>query len=182
MAKADSIAPFPADIDRDSFGHWLSGFCDGEGCFDLNMSGRRKDGLRTPSGRFSIELRSDDLHTLKLIQSYLRCGGVYVRPFTRNGSDSINAIFRVQKIADTGILVIKHFDRHPLHSKKARDYEYWREAMLLAYNVSKRPSPSLGYAAGRAYKWMEHELHRFKYLMITMRETRKYRPLTMQLP
>ena len=37
MAKTKSIIPsFPAEIDRDRFGDWLSGFVDGEGCFGLN--------------------------------------------------------------------------------------------------------------------------------------------------
>jgi hypothetical protein len=30
MVTRDPIEPFPADIDRDAFGHWLSGFTDGE--------------------------------------------------------------------------------------------------------------------------------------------------------
>lgn len=64
---------FPGDIDRNSFGWYITGLTDGEGCFALLLGNhaRRKQKRSTPSASFVINLRDDDREVLQLIQPSL---------------------------------------------------------------------------------------------------------------
>src|SRR5262245_6823756 len=74
MADRHSIPAFPFDIDRDEFAHWLTGFTDGEGCFQLRLADTR--GRRNPYACFGINLRADDVEILRQIQSFWQCGNL----------------------------------------------------------------------------------------------------------
>ena len=52
---SNSIPPFPADIDRNAFGHWFSGLTDGEGCFYAKTVG-----IHSPEVGYVLALRADD--------------------------------------------------------------------------------------------------------------------------
>lgn len=132
MAKADSIAPFPADIDRDAFGHWLSGLTDGEGCFMLvcHLRKRRHSVARMqPSARFQIQLRDDELPILRKIQSYFGCGNIHTY-VTKKGTHPIGS-FESRSIVELIQVIVPHFLRYPLRAKKARDFAIWKEGVTL---------------------------------------------------
>lgn len=76
MRKPNHIPAFPSDIDHDAFGHYLSGFTDGEGSFVLAF--RETGGLSYPLAYFGICLRVDDRAILELAQSYWQCGRLCV--------------------------------------------------------------------------------------------------------
>lgn len=61
----------PQDID-DAFGHWLAGFADGEGSFNIAKNGR---GARFCS--FRLALHSADLPILEEIQQRLGMGTIW---------------------------------------------------------------------------------------------------------
>lgn len=131
MAADNLIEPFPDAIDRDGFGHWLSGFTDGEGCFGLKWhSGNRRRTI--PWADFQIVLRLDDRPVLKLIQSFLGCGSIFENARkARTPGECPIAQFRILKIKSLAGVVVPHFDRYPLRAKKARDFVLWRTAVLL---------------------------------------------------
>ena len=163
MAKIHSIPPFPADIDRDSFGNWLSGFVDGEGCFQLYVA---KDRYKTPHARFAIVLRQDDRQILDLIQSYWACGGILSRVSHKR---SINPCvhYQVQRASDLAHLVA-HFDKYPLRAKKAQDFLVWKRAVLLWNKIVAQPKKNKG------SRWKESQRHEFDTLLVTLRSQRKF--------
>jgi hypothetical protein len=162
MTNRASVAPFPAHLDREAFGHWLTGFADGESSFCLRRAraiARRKTIL---SARFSITLRADDRETLSLIQSFWHCGRISF--FDNRRSKIVNAkpiaVYSVQATPDLAQIVVPHFDRFPLRSKKGRDFAVWKEAVALLDAIRKRSAG--GRPGGGCYaKWSRDECQRF---------------------
>ena len=109
-------AKTPADLmDTPSY---ISGYVDGEGCFTVSFSPRRK--LRMgwevrPS--FSVSQNADRGEVLSAIRAYFGCGGL--RP---DRSDN-TVRFEVRDLASLIDKVIPHFEQHPLMSGKRMDFE-----------------------------------------------------------
>lgn len=90
---------------------WFAGFVDGEGCFDLPRT----------QMRFSIGLRVDDQPILEALQGVFG-GRLYPTPLDRRRCQwHVNSRSEIAEL-------IRYFDRFPLRSKKAHDYEVWRKA------------------------------------------------------
>lgn len=181
MAEANSIAPFPNNINRVSFGHWLSGFADGEACFILDASAASRS-YPTPSAQFVIKLRADDAPILHQIRSYMRCGicngGAFVSP-GRPGTKPV-MIYRVTRATDLFRAVVAHFDRFPLRAKKVGDYRIWRQGVELLYNVGRRPrrirqDAVSGRVIGTMTRWTDEERSHFQSLSTELRRQRDYR-------
>lgn len=120
---------------------WVTGLTDGEACFNASVRNYRKTyGKRNYPGvevRFELTLRADDVAVLIKLLDFFKVGGVYqhtngvVRP---DGSHSKPARrFSVQGINDLYKVVVRHFDRYPLQSKKGLDYAIWRQLVVLKY-------------------------------------------------
>lgn len=165
----------PADIGRDPFGHWLSGFTDGEGCFRLVHYAKRN----LCSTHFQITLRADDIGVLKLIQSYFRCGGITVRKHP--GSKPL-ATFQVAKSRDIVHRVIPHFETYPLRAKKKRDFVIWKEAALLVYRASSRRIRGFGNLRGTLPKWSASERSRFLELKRFLADQRQFDSMSFPTP
>ena len=170
MASVDPIPPFPRDIDRDAFGHWLSGFVDGEGCFSLGVYGRKDGRIRMVVG-FQLCLRADDHQCLELAQSFWQCGLIFHDP--RKGQEPTNpqTRFQVNRAADLHAVVAAHFDRYPLRAKKANDFAIWRQGVELYHSVAQRPRGN-----GTQSRWRPEELEKFARLTEWLRSGRAYRP------
>ena len=166
-------------FDCDTFGHWLSGFTDGEGSFLLSMvKSRHSPRLHARSG-FVITLRADDFETLNLIQSYLQCGNVRYLPKAgsysgKNGKPQYR--FEVSKLASLSEVVIPHFTNYPLRSKKATDFSIWKEGVLLHTRVSSR-----GRGGCRA-NWRDEEVKEYALLASKLKDNRIYVPFPSALP
>jgi hypothetical protein len=177
MAQASlPIPPFPADTDREAFGHWLSGFCDGEAHFQLIVVGptrSRPDSRATPAARFSIGLRADDLPVLQLIRAYLRCGhvtlkaGNVIRHTGYHGHDSYK--FEVSRTSDVVSTLVPHFEHYPLRAKKLADFIVWREGVRLIQEARKSP-----HHPRRRLRWTEERISRFRSLIAALRAGRKF--------
>jgi hypothetical protein len=124
------------DYERDA---WLAGFAAGEGCFmlvqkrqDVQRGGKivRYDVIGVQPW-FQLGLREDDRAVLDgLAKSF---GGT-VRHAKSARKDGANRQDRYVWVvcAKTDMRgLVAYFDRFPLRSKKARDYEVWREAVLI---------------------------------------------------
>lgn len=174
MATGLSIEPFPSDIDRDSFGHYLSGFTDGEGCFFLGLTSTGKGHSRkTPKPIFAISLRADDLPILRLIQSFLRCGRISptrARP-SHGSQDSFR--LRIDRVSDLMLSVIPHFDRYPLRAKKSRDFVLWRQGVQWVHQVTG--APRVRTPSGRhAVYWNDERLAHYLFIMDALKSLRVY--------
>jgi hypothetical protein len=185
MAKANPIPPFPADLDRDAFGHWLSGFTDGEACFWVgsNRSASMVKAIGKPyrMAWFTIKLRADDSDILRLIQSYFQCGRFVTN--MENGCKVPNARpqvgFTVARVEDLHNVIVPHFDRYPLRAKKARDFQIWKRAVAILHSVKSDRIRSLGkdrtngHFKGTFAKWSPEQDAEFASLVTLLRETRK---------
>jgi LAGLIDADG endonuclease len=179
MAKANLIAPFPVDINRDLFGAYLSGFIDGEGCFVLGYSspGKKKPSRRTPIASFSVVLRADDCPILRLIQSYLQCGRLYphiVR--NRPNRQFLMSGLSIYRLADLLHIIIPHFGHYPLFAKKRHDFLIWSKGVRLLHRVKSRPRRSLGGHGGTALRWTTTELAQFSSLVVALKAARTFTP------
>lgn len=125
----------------DDFGWWVTGLVDGEGCFYAGLSFRQK---QTSSGRlvscvnseiqFAVALRADDVATVEKLKNYFGCGRVGNK---RSAADSPSCKkagikphpqkrYVVSNLDEIIGKVIPHFDQFPLQSKKARDFDTWK--------------------------------------------------------
>ncbi len=168
--KTKAVIPlFPADIDRDAFGNYLSGFTDGEGCFSLE-----EHMAKSTSGReclyrratFQVSLRIDDIEILRVIMSFLGCGTVVERPRQIVGDRT--ARFLVSNKSELHDIIIPQFTQYPLRAKKKRDFEIWRKGVDLMYAVGIR-----GYQSGTHKKWTTLESDKFNRLLRLLRDQRR---------
>ena len=116
----------------ESFGHWLAGFVDGEGCFYAYT--RKTKTYRTCMVGLEIKLRADDLPLLIMIQETLGTGNIVHRKY--KPPDKPQVRLRVGKVMDLKKIIIPLFNKYPLLSKKKRDFSIWKRAVELAY-ISK---------------------------------------------
>jgi LAGLIDADG endonuclease len=176
MAKTHSILPFPADIDRNAFGHWLSGFTDGEGCFCLQI--RAGAGRLAPKAPFKIGLRQDDSPTLRLIQSFFGCGNLhldkasYRRHICKGRRDCLDYV--VVKVSDLASVVIPHFENYPLRAKKRNDFEIWKRGVCHIQNVISRGRAGRRDGRGREPFWGQPDLDYFKSLITALKTVRQF--------
>ena len=132
---------------------YISGYADGEGCFTVSISPRRK--LRAgwevrPS--FSVSQNGDRAEVLYAIQAYFGCGSI--RP---DRSDK-TLKWEVRRLEDLLGAVIPHFERWPLMSGKRRDFESFaavcrlmargghrsRDGLIQIVALARRMNPSGG--------------------------------------
>ena len=175
------IEPFPEDIDRTAFGHWLSGLTDGEGHFGLvNHPVRHKNGqtYHMPGARFQIILRSDDSAILGLIQRFFGIGRFHDRSdkcHLGRGNTKPGSAFTVSKSAELALVVSPHFDAFPLRAKKANDFQIWKRGVALLYSVTSRQRSFIDGRRGQTAKWTEGEKSEFFRLQRELREVRKFK-------
>lgn len=177
MTKASlPILPFPADIDRDHFGHYLSGFVDGEGHFALTVSNSKK----TPAACFVIGLRADDLPILRLIQSYFGCGRITLKP--DDGKRRDQYFLQISRNGDHVASIVPHFLAFPLRAKKRRDFEIWREGVALVQQVTSIPIVRLGGTHGSLPRWTAERMRRFCSLRDALQAIRQFDAPAVPLP
>ena len=106
--------------------YWVTGFSDGEGSFSVRYTknSQRKSGWRV-SPIFAIELHVRDLKLLERIQAFFGVGIVTLRK-TRNA-----AVYTVQSFNDLTDIIIPHFEKYPLISKKQADFLLFKSIVSL---------------------------------------------------
>ena len=115
---------------------WITGFVDGEGCFNINIVQNKnyKTGFSVEV-RFSIGLRAEDKPILELIKNNLNVGSVI-----KEGSQIFK--FRLSSVKDLEVL-INHLDKYPLLTKKYADYILWKKVFNIVKKKEHRVPPSL---------------------------------------
>jgi hypothetical protein len=108
---------------------WVTGFTDAEGCFMVNFSKCTKNKIGWQLYPcFQIKLHSRDKDLLREIKSF----------FNEIGSVSLSknnaVIYKVQNIKDIMCVIIPHFDKYPLITRKYTDYILWKSIIKLIKN------------------------------------------------
>ena len=103
---------------------YITGFVDGEGCFSVSIfkDSRRLNGWQVKP-IFSISLHKKDINLLEAIQRTFDVGKIY-----KHGADSMQ--YRVSSLSNLRV-IIEHFDKYPLITKKQADYLLFKEAVNL---------------------------------------------------
>ena len=107
--------------------HWVTGFTDGEGTFTYSRSGRQM------ALYFALKLSAVDGPTLEEIQTYFGgIGRIYdvKSPRDNSGATKSAKYYRVSH-RDELAVIVDHFDRYPLRTRKRDSYEIWRMMVLL---------------------------------------------------
>jgi len=106
---------------------YITGFTDGEGCFIVTIikDNKYKLGWRAAC-RFIISLNDKDINLLKNIKSFFKVGNIY---FMANNSIQ----YRVESLEDLTV-ILDHFDKHPLITKKHADYLLFKSSYELIKN------------------------------------------------
>ena len=126
---------------------YITGLCDGEGCFSVSFNFRRKlnTGIEVrPS--FSVTLNKRDLDIIENVRQYFGVGGV------RFSSSDQCYKFEVRSIKDIYKKVLPHFESYPLQSAKRWDFEIFKEICLLVYNNQHLSKERLEEIIRQAYK------------------------------
>ena len=183
--------PWPASLDREAFGHYLSGLTDGEGHFNLSYRMFRTklhpDPYWGTSPHFRIALRADDREVLDLAHAFFSCGLVGRRNRAaydlRHPNDCPQYYFGVSKVSDLARVVIPHFERYPLRAKKRHDFALWRQGIDLAYHVhQRRVQRRCGTRGGALSKWTSAEREQFVALADALKQQRCYQAPALVLP
>lgn len=123
---------------------YISGFSDGEGCFSISFSHKKSMPFGicvTPS--FSISQNKESLGVLKRIQDYFQCGFLRVDKHTMK--------YEVRSLRDLQTRICPHFERYPLHTQKAQDFQIFCEICDLLSHHQAKTSQGLLMIIEKAY-------------------------------
>ncbi len=108
---------------------YITGFTDGEGCFQISFSLRKKMRLGIevrPS--FSISQQKRNKEIILFLHQHFKCGGV------RFSKRDQNYKFEVRSITDLVQTIIPHFDEFPLLTSKQQEFERFKEICNIVYS------------------------------------------------
>lgn len=104
--------------------YWVTGFTDAEGCFSviIEMSNLLKWKVRVS---YEINLHTKDIAILHQIKEFFGVGSIYSKSY-RDIS-----VYRVATVKDLIAVIIPHFTKYPLISKKRSDFLLWSEVVTM---------------------------------------------------
>lgn len=126
MRPFSSWEPWINDLARDGFGHWLAGFVDGEGCFCLH--GKGKTSIQP---FFRLKLRDDDAAIIVMMKNRTGLGRLH-RWIKHKSKPQIEWIVHKKLECQALAALLTKF---PLRAKKKRDFEIWKQAVILHAEV-----------------------------------------------
>jgi hypothetical protein len=100
---------------------YITGFTDGEGCFLISFSLRKKMRLGIevrPSFSVSQHKRSKEI--ILFLQEFFKCGGV------RFSKRDQNYKYEVRSVDDLTQYIIPHFEKYPLQTDKQKEFERFK--------------------------------------------------------
>lgn len=115
----------------DAFGYWFSGFFDGEGHFGAYSIERKNGGKIERRLIIQIGLRRDDESVLYRIQNGIGAGNITQSPARPPSEET--SVLRIQPIAVLREIVVPLFERYPLYTKKAKEFEVWKQLVHIQY-------------------------------------------------
>lgn len=119
---ADLLEAFPDIIPvsipfsepREFTPHWIAGFTDAEGCFDLDIYKARTSVGFGVTLRFRLVQHARDAKLINSLVSYLGCGTFWL------GASNEGAVLNVRRLSDISNIIIPFFNKYPLHGKNKK--------------------------------------------------------------
>ncbi|MEJ0053574.1 MAG: LAGLIDADG family homing endonuclease [bacterium] len=113
---------------------YIVGLTDGEGSFCVYLLPPKKEhgsvSYRVQC-RYYIKMREDELPLLEKVQKFWGCGKIYFqREYRKNQRD--NYRFEIFSYDLLKQVVVPFFKRHPLESKRVKDFELFYQVLELA--------------------------------------------------
>jgi hypothetical protein len=108
---------------------YISGFVDGEGCFSISFSLRKKMKMGVevrPSFAVSQHRRNKEI--ILFLRDFFKCGGV------RYSRRDQNFKYEVRSVKDLMTNIIPHFERYPLRTSKRDDFLAFKEVCRLIHS------------------------------------------------
>lgn len=111
---------------KNAFLEWLVGFTDGEGNFNIKLTGLQENTFKNVQFTFQIGLHIDDIETLQYIKDNLKCGHI---------SKSGNRVnYFVNDINSLINVIIPVFTNFSLNSSKFHHFMLFKKAVLSTKN------------------------------------------------
>jgi hypothetical protein len=162
------------ELISNGFGYWLCGLIDGEGHLGLKCTSRK----RMVNGKeystleskiiLQITLRADDKSALEYILSTLECG--YLQDRVMKHRQNPICDYKIAKTSDLVYRVIPIIEACKLQTKKAKEFELWKEAVFIKQDVMVRRTN--GYCSREGERLTSIEQARMKELSKLMGEIR----------
>nr|YP_009722343.1 hypothetical protein [Morchella importuna]QGN66745.1 hypothetical protein [Morchella importuna] len=110
---------------------YVSGLSDGEGCFHIAFTKNStfKAGFQVRA-IFSIQLHIKDLMLLERTKSFFGVGTINIK----KGKNAGCAIYSIQSYKELISVLVPHFDKYPLLTKKKADYLLFKSALNILNN------------------------------------------------
>jgi len=117
---------------------YISGYVDGEGCFSISFSQRKKFlvGWETKPS-FSVSQNEDRAEILFAMQKVFECG------FLRRDYSDKTLKYEVRSLDDLLEKIIPHFEAYPLLSSKQKDFMLFKKVCYLMQKGSHRNAKGL---------------------------------------
>lgn len=107
--------------------YWITGFVDAEGCFSVSIEISNLTKWKVTTS-FEINLHIKDVDILHKIKSFFGVGAVYYR-VNKN-----ICVYRVSKLEYLRDIIIPHFKKYSLISKKSIDFYFWCKVIHIISN------------------------------------------------
>lgn len=131
--EARTLLPTLEELERThrDWLYWFTGFFDGEGSLHASLPSAKS----MPTIGLQVVQRDDDVQVLQQIVDVFRCGSINLRVEKENSRYRSKAtktyVWLIRDCRTMAQLFIPFFDRFPLRTKKAMEYQFWRELVLL---------------------------------------------------
>lgn len=104
--------------------YWITGFTDAEGCFTIKYSQSNEYKMQwRVQAQFQIKLHERDLILLNQIKDFFSVGTLV--------KDGTKIAYTIKSIKNLMEIVIPHFDRFPLLTKKYADFKLFKEIVII---------------------------------------------------
>ena len=124
---------------------YIVGLTDGEGSFSvyLNPPNKKHHAVNyRVQCRYYIKMREDDLPLLQKVRSYWGCGKIYFqKEYRKNQRD--NYRFEIFDYELLSRVVVPFFKKHPLQSKRIKDFELFYRILNLAMKKAHHTTKGL---------------------------------------
>lgn len=114
---------------------YVVGLTDGEGCFYVWVRplGVSRAVLRPVHVHYYLKMHEKEKHLLDEVKRFFGCGAVYFQKERRKNHSACYR-FEINRYEDVLKVVIPFFEKHPLHSRKRKDFAIFKKIVELIAN------------------------------------------------